>query len=107
MEILGLDPCQSETQYLYLIFQICWSGNKLEMPFPLNFQFVSTLFPHAAAGWAEEEIYWKYVSTLRTAILNEACGYASGGAPEFIQAVLSNEASTASGTVISTNQSFG
>jgi hypothetical protein len=51
--------------------------------------------------------YRKYVSTMRTAILNEGGIYASGESREMIQAVLSKEASTASGTVIRTNQSFG
>jgi hypothetical protein len=31
--------------------------------FPVYFHFVSALFPHAAVCGAEEEIYWKYVST--------------------------------------------
>jgi hypothetical protein len=77
------------------------------MPFPVYFHFVSTLFPLAAVYRAEAEIYWKYVSALRTAILNEAGHYASGRFLESIQAVLSREASTASGTEMRTNQSLG
>jgi hypothetical protein len=41
MEILGLVPCQSETQYLEGKFEPLPRGNMVE----IHFHFVSSLFP--------------------------------------------------------------
>ncbi|HSW40162.1 MAG TPA: hypothetical protein VLL97_11790 [Acidobacteriota bacterium] len=62
------------------------------------FQSPDTIPPTDFSNRLEAEIKRKYVSALRTAILNEGGFYASGKYPGMIQAVLSREASTASGS---------
>jgi hypothetical protein len=70
MEILGLDPYQSQTQYLGLFDRDSghrkYSGN----PFPLYFLFISTLFPLLAFVAGTAEIKWKRVSASRMHIIN-------------------------------------
>jgi hypothetical protein len=63
MEILGLDPYQSETQYLQTKFGVPanrkYSGN----PFPLCFLFIST-FCHASTKSGNlAEIYFHFVAS--------------------------------------------
>ena len=64
MEILGLDPYQSETQYLEEKFRVLgeWqqSGNK----FPLNFHFVASTFPLDRCSGNKEEICFCLVASL-------------------------------------------
>lgn len=66
-----------------------------------------TLYPLGVVRRAKSEIYWECVSILRRAILNEGGIYGSDKSRERNQAVLSKEASTASGTEMRTNQSLG
>jgi hypothetical protein len=76
MEILGLDPYQSETQYLQPIFQIGWSGNKMEK----YFRLISTLLPlrfHLTVVVATKRkyvsallpLYFRFVSTCQTTVI--------------------------------------
>jgi hypothetical protein len=64
MEILGLDPYQSETQYLEGFFRDLAERKYGGNPFPPYFLFISTLFPLPFVFAPAVEIEWKYISAL-------------------------------------------
>jgi hypothetical protein len=68
MEILGLVPCQSQTQYLQPIFQIGWRGNMVEK----YFHYISSSFPLPVVLTLIVEIWRKYISTSESHIINGA-----------------------------------
>jgi hypothetical protein len=71
MEILGLDPYQSETQYPERYVRELRSGNKPET----FFRQISTSFPLAAVRMNGAEIYWKCISALKASIFNKSVSY--------------------------------
>jgi hypothetical protein len=60
MEILGLVPYQSQTQYLEGFFELVRRGNIVE----IHFRFVSSSFPLPVVLTGTVEIERKYISTL-------------------------------------------